>query len=95
MSWDPAVSRQEAIETACYRAIDAMVTQTKTGNSGQVVIDPMLMLIAGLEAIERARKKQQSGLSLPFTHQDVIDHLRLMDRICVQQRALERRRRKA
>lgn len=76
MSWDPAVNRQEAIETACHNAIRAMWDEAATATREQRIMDSRLALAAALEAIEHERTADHPGLSLPFNLQDCIDHLR-------------------
>jgi hypothetical protein len=60
-------------------------------NSNRPQIDPLLMLIAALEAIESERIHGRQGLSMPWTHQDVINHLRHMAVVEAQSKALRRR----
>lgn len=91
MSWDPEVNRQEAIEAVCHRAVRSMQNELISENSDRLRIDPLLMLIAALEVIEIERTKSQPGLSMPWTHQDVINHLRHMAVIEAQSKALRRR----
>lgn len=76
MSWDPAVNRQEAIETACHNAIRAMRDEVAASAREQRTMDPRLALAAALEEIERERTADHPGLCLPFTSQDCIAHLR-------------------
>lgn len=76
MSWDPAVNRQEAIETACHNAIQAIFSEAEMAHREQRTMDPRLALAAALEEIERERTADHPGLCLPFTSQDCIAHLR-------------------
>lgn len=76
MSWDPAVNRQEAIETACHNAIRAIFNEAEAAHREQRTIDFRLALAAALEEIERERTADHPGLCLPFTSQDCIAHLR-------------------
>jgi hypothetical protein len=81
------LDRMAAIEAACYRAVRAMENELISG----LRIDPLLMLIAALEAIESERIKRRPGLSMTWTYQDAINHLRHMAVIEAQSKALRRR----
>lgn len=83
-------NRQEAINDACDNALRAFYREMGC-ESGHVKIDPVLMLAAALEAIERERSKDRPGLSPPFSYQDVIGHLRARATIDMSAKALRRR----
>lgn len=93
---DPEANRQDAIEFACYRALyralDVMTNEMPSENGNKLRIDLLPMLIAALKVIESERTKQPQGLSAPWTHQDVINRLQLMNREHIQSKALRRRR---
>lgn len=79
MSWDPAVNRQEAIETACHNAIRAMWDEAEVAHREQRAMDGRLALAAALEEIERERtapRRAVEGLSHSFDVEDCIAHLR-------------------
>lgn len=79
MSWDPAIRRQEAIETACHNAIRVMFDEAAAATLQQRSLDSRLVLAAALEAIERERTMPRlavDALSHPFDIEDCIDHLR-------------------
>jgi hypothetical protein len=76
MSWDPAVNRQDAIETACHNALRAVFNEVEVAHREQRSFDDRLALAAALEEIERERTADHPGLSLPFSIQDCIAHLR-------------------
>ena len=75
-SWDPEINRQDAIETACHNAIRAVANEAEAAHREQRSFDDRLALAAALEAIERERTAGHPGMSLPFSIQDCIDHLR-------------------
>ena len=75
-SWDPEINRQKAIETACHNAIRAVANEAEAAHREQRSCDTRLALAAALEAIEQERTADHPGLSLPFSIQDCINHLR-------------------
>jgi hypothetical protein len=76
MSFNPN-SKQRAVDHACFLAIRAMLDeQLASIRRGEIAADPRLALAGALEAIERERTADGRGLTLPFSIQDCIDHLR-------------------
>lgn len=76
MSQDLHVNRQNAIEAACHKAIEALWAEATAAMRDQRVMDSRLGLAEALEAIERDRTAGRSRLSAPFTISDCIAHLR-------------------
>ena len=76
MSWDPEVNRQEAIETACHNAIRAIANEAEAAHREGRGFDDRLALALALEAIHEQLTADRADLTLPFTLQDCIAHLR-------------------
>jgi hypothetical protein len=76
MSWNPEVTRQEAIETACHNAIQAIANEAEAAHREGRSFDDRLALALALEAIHEQLTADRAGLTLPFTFQDCIAHLR-------------------
>jgi hypothetical protein len=74
--WDPAANRQDAIETACHNAIRAIANEAEAAHRERRSPDDRLALAAALEAINRELTADQPDVSLPFTLQHCVDHLR-------------------
>ena len=70
MSWDPAINRQDAIETACHNAIQAIHGEAKAAIGEKRSFDDRLALAAALEAIDH--EAYDGHFLLP----DLIKHLR-------------------
>lgn len=75
MSWDPAINRQDAIETACHNAIWALCNEAEVAHREQRSPDPRLALAAALEEIHRELIADQPDVTLPFTLEHCIAHL--------------------
>lgn len=76
MSWDPEINRQDAIETACHNAIQAIRHESEAAVRDGRSFDDRLALAAALEAIQRESSADQPDITAPFGLLDCIDHLR-------------------
>lgn len=76
MSWDPEVNRQEAIETACHNAIQVIANEAEAAYREGRGFDDRLVLALALEAIHEQLTADRACLTMPFTLQDCIAHLR-------------------
>ena len=75
-SWDPAANRQDAIETACHNATRAFAIEADAAHRELRAFDSRLALALALEAIHQQLTADLPDVSLPFTLQHCIDHLR-------------------